>query len=71
MQKQGFEVTVLRVEVQVSVPCSTTENEVTKRALPSDAIENFEKLSQALPASPLQSAVAHLVARRRHKPGTG
>lgn len=71
MQKQGFEVTVLRVEVQVSAPYSGTENEVTKRALPSDAIGNFEKLSEALPASSLKSAVARLVARRRHKPDPG
>lgn len=65
LNKRGFEVTVLRVEVQVKAHKIKAEDDVTGRALPPDAIEDFARLSEALPDSPLRSAVARLVARRR------
>lgn len=70
VQKREAEVTGIQVEVQVKSPKIRTENEVTKRALPTDAINDFGKLADTLAASPLKSALARLVARRRAvKPG--
>ena len=69
LNKRGFEVTVLRVEVQVKAHKIKAEDDVTARALPPDAIEDFARLSEALPDSPLRTAVARLVARRRARRG--
>ena len=69
-QERGIEVTVIRVEVQVKPHKIKAEDPVTKRPLPPEAIKDFSALSDALPASPLKSALARLVARqRRTKPG--
>jgi hypothetical protein len=65
LNKRGFEVTVLRVEVQVKAHKIKAEDDVTKRSLPPDAIKDFARLSDSLPESPLKSAVARLVARGR------
>ncbi len=65
VQKWAIEVTVIRVEAQVKSPPIRIENEVMKRALPADAIKDFGSLAEALPPSPLKSALARLVARRR------
>jgi len=65
LNEQGFEVTVLRVEVQVKAHKIKAEDDVTGRSLPPDAIKNFARLSDSLPDSPLKSAVARLVARNR------
>jgi len=65
LQIRATEVTGIRVEVQVKAPQIGTGNEITKRALPPDAIRNFADLAGSLPPSPLQSALARLVARRR------
>ena len=69
LNERGFEVTGIRLEVQVKQHKIKDEDEVTKRALPPDAIQDFAKLSDALPASPLKSALTRLVARRRPKTG--
>jgi hypothetical protein len=70
MAKQGFEVTGIQIEVQVKPHKIKAEDEVTKRSLPADAIQEFERLSGRLPPSPLKSALARLVSRRRaRKPG--
>lgn len=53
------------MEVQVKPHKIKGEDDVTKRPLPPDAIKNFERLSESLPASPLKNAVTRLVARRR------
>lgn len=63
--KQGTEVTGIRVEVQVKAHKIKAEEQFTKRPLPPDAVEDFARLSEALSPSPLRSAVARLVARRR------
>ena len=59
------EVTGIRVEVQVKPHKIKAEDDITKRSLPPDAIKDFSALSDALPASPLKSALDRLVARRR------
>jgi len=64
-KERGVEVTVIRVEVQVKPHKIKAEDDITKRPLPPDAIKDFSALSDALPASPLKSALARLVARRR------
>lgn len=67
IQKQAVEVTGIRVDVQVSTHEIKAEDEFTKRPLPPDAIQKFGRLSDSLPTSPLKSALARLVARRRKK----
>ena len=59
------EVTGIRVEVQVKPHKIKAEDDVTGRSLPPDAIKDFSALSEALPASPLKTALDRLVARRR------
>jgi hypothetical protein len=63
--KQGIEVTGIRVVVQVKPHKIKAEDEVTKRSLPPDAIQEFERLSGRLPPSPLKSALTRMVSRRR------
>jgi len=67
LRNSPFEVTGIRVEVQVNPHKIKAEDEFTKRPLPPDAIQEFAKLSDALPPSALRSALARLVARRRGK----
>ncbi|MBI3045159.1 MAG: DUF721 domain-containing protein [Betaproteobacteria bacterium] len=67
LRDSPFEVTGIRVEVQVNPHKIKAEDEFTKRPLPPDAIQEFAKLSDALPPSALRSALARLVARRRGK----
>jgi hypothetical protein len=64
-KERGIEVTGIRVEVQVKPHKIKAEDDITKRSLPPDAIRDFSALSDALPASPLKSALSRLVARRR------
>ena len=63
LRNSPFEVTGIRVEVQVKPHKIKAEEEVTKRRLPSDAIQKFATLSEGLPPSPLKNAVARLVTR--------
>jgi hypothetical protein len=65
VREQANEVTGIRVEVQVKPHKIKAEDDITKRSLPPDAIKDFSALSDALPASPLKSALDRLVARRR------
>jgi len=68
-KERGVEVTGIRVDVQVKPHKIKAEDEFTKRSLPPDAIKEFSALSDALPASPLKSALRRLIARpRRPKP---
>ena len=64
-REQANEVTGIRVEVQVKPRKIKAEEEVTKRPLPADAIQDFAALSAGLPASPLKSALCRLVTRQR------
>lgn len=70
IEKQGNEVTGIRVVVQVKPHKIKAEDDVTERSLPPDAIQEFDRLSDRLPPSPLKSALSRLVTRRRAgKPG--
>jgi hypothetical protein len=64
-RERGIEVTGIRVDVQVKPHKIKAEDDVTKPALPPDAIKEFSALANALPESPLKSALERLVARRR------
>ncbi|MBY0271107.1 MAG: DUF721 domain-containing protein [Burkholderiales bacterium] len=65
MQKQGGEVTGIRVQVQVERTVPTPRSRVEKTPLPIDSIDKFEKLSKQVKDPALASALARLVARRR------
>ena len=64
VQKQQVEVTGIRVDVQVKTHKIKAEDEVTKHSLPPDAIKDLGSLAEALPPSPLKSALVRLLARR-------
>jgi len=64
VQKQQGEITGIRVAVQVKTHKIKAEDDVTQRLLPPEAIQNLGGLAEALPPSPLKSALARLVARR-------
>jgi hypothetical protein len=64
VQKQHAEVTGIRVDVQVKTHKIKAEDEVTKHPLPPDAIKDLGGLAEALPPSPLKSALVRLLARR-------
>jgi hypothetical protein len=67
--KAQFQVTGIRVDVQVKAHKIKAEDDVTPRALPPEAIREITRLSQRLPTSPLRSALTRLAARRgRGKP---
>ena len=61
---RGIEVTGIRVDVQVKTHKIKAEDEVTKHPLPPDAIKDLGTLAEALPPSPLKSALVRLLARR-------
>ena len=65
MQKQGIEVTVIRVDVQVKTHKIKGEDEVTKPPLAPDAIRKIEDLSEGMPPSPLRAALVRMAARHR------
>jgi hypothetical protein len=64
VQKQQVEVTGIRVDVQVKTHKIKAEDEVTKHPLPPEAIQDFGGLAEALPPSPLKTALVRLLARR-------
>jgi len=64
VQKQQIEVTGIRVDVQVKTHKIKAEDEVTKRPLPPEAIQELEGLAETLAPSPLKNALDRLVARR-------
>ncbi|HLF39368.1 MAG TPA: DciA family protein [Burkholderiales bacterium] len=64
VQKQHAEVTGIRVDVQVKTHKIKAEHEVTKHPLPPEAIKDLGGLAEALPPSPLKSALVRLLARR-------
>lgn len=66
MQKQGGEVTGIRVQVQVGRPAPTPKTNAGKTPLTIDSIDNFDKLSKQVKDPDLGSALARFAARRRH-----
>lgn len=63
IREQVNEVTGIRVEVQVNPRKIKAEDDFTKRRLPADAIQDFARLSESLPQSPLKDAITRLVTR--------
>jgi hypothetical protein len=64
LQKQQTEVTGIRVDVQVKTHRIKAEDDVTKPTLPPEAIKDLGGLAEALPPSPIKSALVRLLARR-------
>jgi len=64
VQKQQPEITGIRLGVQVKTHKIKAEDEVTRRALPPEAIRDLAILESALPPSPLKSALARWLAKR-------
>lgn len=65
MQKQGAEVTGIRVQVQVGRAAPAHRSSGKKRPLTIDSIDDFEKLSAQVKDPGLRSALARFAARRR------
>jgi hypothetical protein len=65
MQKQGVEVTGIRVQVQVERTSPAPRIRVEKTPLTIDSIDNFENLSKQVKDPDLRSALARFAARRR------
>ncbi len=64
VQNQHGEITGIRVAVQVKTHKIKAEDEVTKRPLPPEAIQELGGLAETLAPSPLKTALDRLVARR-------
>lgn len=67
MQKQGAEVTGIRVQVQVRQAPGRAAGESKKTDLPVDLIDNFENLSKRVKDPALSAALARFAARRRRE----
>jgi hypothetical protein len=67
MQKQGGEVTGIRVQVQVERTSPAPRNRAKKPPLTIDSIDNFETLSKQVKDPDLSSALARFAARRRQE----
>ena len=65
MQKQGGEVTGIRVQVQVERSTPAPRIRTQKTPLTIDSINNFERLSKQVKDPDLGSALARFAARRR------
>ncbi len=65
MQKQGGEVTGIRVQVQVERSSPAARTQAEKALLSIDSIDNFERLSKQVKDPELRSALARFAARRR------
>ncbi len=65
LQKQGAEVTGIRVQVQVERIGPTPRVQAQKTPLSVDSIDNFERLSKQVKDPDLRSALARFAARRR------
>lgn len=64
-QKQGKQVTSIRIEVQVRNPSPQPPDASEKRDLSIETIENILKLANQLEASPLKDALTRLATRHR------
>lgn len=66
IQKQEPQITGIQVAVQVSGAQNDFHSVSKNNELSIDSIEKFKKLSEAIPDSPLKSALANLVRRHSH-----
>ena len=64
-QRQGFQVTSIRVEVQVTEAMPSTATKFRRKRLSIESIENLERLAAELDDSPLKQALTNLAARQR------
>ncbi len=64
-EKSGFEVTSIRVEVQVTESICDAAPSPVKRNLGIESIEHLEKLADGLDDSPLKRALTSMAARQR------
>ncbi len=67
-QKQGKEVTSIRIEVQVGNPPPPPSPDREKKSLSIETIENIQALADGLEASPLKDALSRLAAHSRKTP---
>ena len=63
-QKQGRQVTSIRIEVQVTNSAPRAATQAEKKALSLDSIKNIKDLAEQLEASPLKEALLRLAGRR-------
>jgi len=66
-EKQGVEVTSIRVEVQVKEAAPAAAAKRVPKQLSPESIENLEKLAAGLEDSPLKQALTNLASRQRDK----
>ena len=66
-QKQGVEVTSIRIEVQVRETSPHSSTERAPKHLSAESIEHLERLAARLDDSPLKRALTDLAARQRTK----
>jgi hypothetical protein len=64
LRKSAIEITGIQVDVQVKTHKIKAEDDVTRPALPAEAIQEIARLSQRLPVSPLKTALTRLASRR-------
>ena len=67
IQKQEPQITGIQIAVQVAGSQSNFDTHLKNNILSIDSIEKFNKLSEAIPDSPLKSALANLVRRHTRK----
>lgn len=66
-QKLGWQVTAIRVEVQVTETLQQSVAKRTRTRLSIETIENLELLAAGLEDSPLKQALTNMVAHQRQK----
>lgn len=66
-QKQGVEVTSIRVQVQVREASPQSAARPALKQLSLESIENLERLATGLEDSPLKQALTDMAARQRNK----
>jgi hypothetical protein len=66
-QKLGWQVTAIRVEVQVRNAASEAATRRSTKHLSSESIRNLEELAAGLEDSPLKQALTNMVAHQRGK----
>jgi hypothetical protein len=64
-QKQGGEVTSIRIEVQVKEPAPSASSKRQPKRLSLEAIDNLERLAASIEECPLKRALLHLAKRQR------
>jgi hypothetical protein len=66
-QKQRWQITSIRIEVQVTQPDSPPAEKREPKSLSVETIENLERLAGQLEDSPLKAALTRLASHRRAK----